>query len=254
MCRGFASFWIATALSGAMPTTFAAHQADGPRASRLAEHQAGGGGELPDAGQLIERAIEVAGGREALESIDSITAKLTQFTEAGAVSMELVRDRAGRFRLKQFVPGMGPIEIGFDGRIGWVNGAVTGGYQILDESALAVSSRQVGLHFLLLELDRRFESLESVGREPFGGEESVRVKLAAPSGSEEFALFDVETGRLLGVEGIERGVAVKRHFDGWKELGGVELFTKMHVKRLNTEWTVEFTDIQINTADPASLD
>ena len=56
------------------------------------------------------------------------------------------------------------------------------------------------------------------------------------------------------MEGIERGVVVTRHFQEWKEFGAVRLFTKMQVERLNTEWTLEFTDIQINSVDPASFE
>jgi hypothetical protein len=157
--------------------------------------------QLPTGRAVIDRYVEAIGGAAAFKSITAMRATGTLEMPAQGITgtIEVISARPSNVRLKAEIAGVGLIERGYDGKVGWSMDPLAG--------PAILSGRQ------LQELldDARFDSplhpaetfkeLTTVEQTTFDGQAAYKVKAVFTSGTEQFEYFAVDTGLLIGSEG-----------------------------------------------------
>lgn len=156
---------------------------------------------LPAGRAVVDRFVEAIGGEAAFKSINSMRATGTFEMPAQGVTgtIEVISSRPSNVRLKAEIAGVGTIERGYDGKVGWSMDPLVG--------PAILSGRQ------LQELvdDARFDSplhpaeifreLTTIEQTTFDGQAAWKVKAVFTSGTEQFEYFAVDSGLLIGSEG-----------------------------------------------------
>lgn len=158
--------------------------------------------ELPTARAVIDRYIEVAGGKEAFLKHDSILIKgKTEVAgkELGG-SMTLATKKPNKMALTVDLAGIA-IKTGFDGKVGWQLNPITGP-SIMEGGELRDVSRQSDF-FSILKDDKGFKSMENLGKTEFEGEECYKIKLVYADGGEITEYYSVKTGLQKGFVGSQ---------------------------------------------------
>lgn len=208
--------------------------------------------DLPDGRDLVEQAINAIGGREAFDQIKSMSIKGNMSALKLMLAVEIHTAQNGRYIYKISIPD-GEVRIsGSDGTVGWRLNPNTSGYELLDKSDLIENHRQANIHRILLQVEDRFSSIETISREDFGGTNAYKVRLATDDGKEQFMFFEVENPILLGVKIIDdQEQSFFMQFEDWETFGEVKLFRKMLLSRQGLVLETLFTEIIINETDPA---
>jgi hypothetical protein len=152
---------------------------------------------LPRASDIIAKYVEAIGGREVVLKHASRRAVGTFSMPAQGITgtLELVAARPDRFLLKVSLEGLGEMQTGYDGSVGWMVSPITGpmllqGKQL--EQLRFESDFDAALH------EEGFQTLETVERTDFEGRPAYKVRALRKSGDEDFEFYDVETGFLVG--------------------------------------------------------
>jgi len=135
--------------------------------------------------ELVRRHTEARGGREAIEAIRNLEAKLRivepSFTAEGRWQV----DRGGRMRIDVFMEGKRVFTEGYDGERGWqmADGAAKGSPAAPDGSAALRHSGQLPTNILgLHEMQAHGHALEYAGREEVEGVSYHVVELTLDDG------------------------------------------------------------------------
>ena len=212
---------------------------------------------LPPGREVVARHLKAMGGAGAFKAVQSMHAKgtLSMVAQGLAGDIEVFSARPNKQLLRTEIPGLGRIETGYDGKVGWSIDPVTG--------ATLLSGRQ------LAELmdDAWFDSplypaehvkdVTTVAREQFDNRAAYRVKVTLASGSEQFEFFDVETGLQLGTESrreSQLGVApITSVVRDYKPFGGLMLPTTLVQKMLGFEHVVTLASYEFNAVPPETF-
>lgn len=209
--------------------------------------------QTPEARELIERAIDYMGGREAFEAIESWHTRMQMDSPMGGViTVDLYQHGEDQILIDMRIPPIGSAVTARNGAVGW--STAMGEYQLLTEQQMA-GIEDEHYHTLLLDLQEEYSEIVTEGRERFAGEEAWKVRVqgrkqgaGGQRSRAQFFFFDTRTGRLLGIqEGQSRGATVKR-FEDWRFFGDLELFTKV-IEEQGREMTREYVDIKLNELD-----
>jgi hypothetical protein len=153
--------------------------------------------DLPDAEKIIEKYIEMTGGRDNYAKYDSlkmtgtfsmpamgITAPLTTYQKAPNLGYTLIESDA-----------FGTIESGCDGEVQWEKTMMTGA-KIKTGEEKAVADRQ-GTFNMMLRWKDFYTSAETVAKEEAEGSMCYKVVMTPMEGSPETSWFDEKTGLLV---------------------------------------------------------
>jgi hypothetical protein len=155
---------------------------------------------LPAAAEVVARHITALGGAAAFKAVKSFHAS-GRFEISGVGlggQFDLYAARPNRLILRMTIPGIGVIEQGFNGKVGWTLNPLAGP-ELLDGRELREAQDDAWFDRLLYEPDR-VKSLTTVERLQFDGRPAYKVKVVLQSGTEAFDYFDVETGLQIGTE------------------------------------------------------
>ncbi len=103
-----------------------------------------------------------------------------------------------------------------------------------------------------------FQSMETVEMTEFAGRSTYKVKLVYNSGRESFEYFDVESGRLVGEEGLQHSlmgaINVRAFASDYQQFGDIMVPTKI-VQELGPGQTVQITisSIEYDNVDPSTF-
>jgi hypothetical protein len=237
----------ALVLAGAPPVR-------GEEAAALPALPVEGAAALPAAREVLERSIAASGGRTVLEA-----AKALHFT--GSFSMPLQglqgavdawQAHPGKSLVTVDVPGVGQIQSGSDGTVGWSKDPMQGARLLTGkelEQARATERLLQGL-----DLDELYATMDTVGGEDFEGRPAWKLHLVTKEGAlEQDAWYDVESGRQLGlsmqVESPMGRLPVTIIMADYKEFDGLTLPTRI-VNRMTAMGTaIE----QVTTIDTVSI-
>lgn len=161
----------------------------------------------PTAREVIDRHIEAVGGREAIESHSSSHASGTIEIVGQGLFGEI--DIWGAAPDKMLVtvnfPDLGvESRTGYDGEVGWSVDPMTGErllaggelQQLVDEADYYGDLHDAG----------KFSEMENLGEVDFDERVAYKLRLVYLSGREVFEYFDIETGRMIGVEGAQESI------------------------------------------------
>jgi hypothetical protein len=152
--------------------------------------------ELPPAQEVITRYWNAIGGVEAV-SAPQFRRTLGEMTTGGmAMSVNFIQARPDRMVMRGEIPGLGTVEQGFDGTIGWM--VLPGqGVRLLQGPELQQVQNQAKF-----DSNLRFDEypvMETVGRAEVDGRACWRVRMVTPENDEAIGCFGVDDGYLLSL-------------------------------------------------------
>jgi hypothetical protein len=154
---------------------------------------------LPSARQVIDRHIAAVGGRAAiLARTSSHAAGTVSIPSAGMTgSIDVFAAKPDKSLLRMTIGGIGAIEEGFNGTIGWSLSPMTG--PALVQGKELEQKRFESNFFSDLRPDEQYASMTTVEKTDFEGRPCFKVRLIRRgSGSEDFEFYDVATGLKAG--------------------------------------------------------
>lgn len=210
---------------------------------------------LPTAREIIDRFVEATGGTLAFRSVTSMRARGT-FTITGqqlAGELDMMAARPNKLLTRVTITGIGPIEEGFDGKVGWSIDPLRGPSLVTGRS---LEERADEAWFdAPLHADDHVKSMTVVGREELNGRPVYRLKLVTSRGAEQTEFFDVETGFQAGIEASRdtpMGIVPTQTFFRDYQRFGLLTFPSQVVQRvLGQEQVFRFTTYEFN-AVPAN--
>lgn len=213
--------------------------------------------ELPPARSIVDRFIDAVGGRGALEKHKSRRAvgRISMPAQGVEGEMELMAARPDLMRVRMTIAGVGEIQSGYDGRVGWSVNPLTGP-MLLDGKALQQSKMDADFD-ALLHGEKLFTALETVERTTFEGRPAFKVRAVRVSGEEDLEFFDVETGLMLGAmvtrESPMGPVKATHVTTDYKTFDGLKVATRIVQRLMGTEQVITIDSVDFDKVDPAAF-
>jgi hypothetical protein len=155
---------------------------------------------LPSAASIVARHVEAIGGSEAYLAVQSMHARgRFEIPAQGIIAtFEMYAARPARMLQRVTVPGLGRIETGHGGTVGWLTNPLTGpeiltGQQLDDVVEDAWFDAP-------LRGSARVADMTTIERTTFDDRPAWRVRVVFRAGREQIDFYDVDTGLLIGSE------------------------------------------------------
>lgn len=212
---------------------------------------------LPRAEVIVARHLEAIGGVEAFKAVQSVHARgRLEIPAQGIVAaFELFTARPSRMLYRVNVPGVGRIENGYDGQVGWSDNPISGP-EVFAGRQLVEAAEDAWFDGPLRE-PSRVRRMTTVEQTLFDGRQAYRVRVEFLSGREQFDLFDTETGLQLGSEasratpqGIVPTVNVLRNY---QRFGAVLQPTTFVQRAMGFEQVVTLTSCEYDQVPDATF-
>lgn len=211
--------------------------------------------ELPKAEEIIERALEVMGGRAAMERIRNQAISGTIEFTGKDLRGELLLYKALPNLLYSRVnlPGVGVIEEGVDGKVAWQKNLQGARIKEGQERAQALLSADVHAE---LNWRERYSKVEVAGVETSGDQTLYKVVLTPKEGPVQTRYYDQKTGlpaKVVMVMQTPAGeVSVEVAMSDFRDAAGVLAPHTLTQKAMGQEFVIRITSVKVNTEiDPA---
>jgi hypothetical protein len=229
-----------------------------PAAKKASARDEVGANGLPTPAALLARYVDAIGGEKALRQHQSSTRKGKMAIAAMGMEGSTTTRAAAPDKIAMNIEtGMGAMNQGYNGEIGWSDNPMTGA-QVLDGDQLATMKQQAD-YYMPLNYPKHFSTMETVEETDFGGTPAYKVRVVNSTGREASHYFAKDSGLLLGIQGIQAGPMgeseVKISFQEYKDFGGVKMPAKtmLDVAGMQIEQTVEtvtFDDVEATAFEP----
>ena len=230
----------------------AAFFAIAPLAAREAGNQANS---LPSARSLIDRHIKEVGGRETILAQTSSHATGTVSIPAAGLSGKLdsYHAKPNKFLQRMSLPGIGEVEEGFDGTVGWSLSPLTGP-TVLEGKLLEERKFDADFYEDLKGADR-YESMTTLEKTTFEGRPVYKVRLVKKSGGEDIEFYDAETGLKAGAMSTRDSpmgpIQSTMSWSDYKKFGKMLHPATTKVSAMNTQLIMVITSVEYGTVDPS---
>jgi hypothetical protein len=210
---------------------------------------------LPPAREIIDRYIREIGGRAAILGYSSAHVIGTASMPAAGLTgkMEIFHARPNKFLQRISLPGIGDIEEGFDGTVGWTSSALTG--PLLFEGKQLRERAFDADFYSELKSPERYESITTVEKTTFEEKAVYKVKLVKKGGGEDFEFYDVETGLKAGAQATRESqmgpMTGTTSFSDYKKFGMLRAPATMKVTTLNVQMVMSILALEYDNVDPA---
>jgi hypothetical protein len=211
--------------------------------------------ELPAARTIIDRHIREIGGREAVLAQSSTHATGTVSLPAAGLTgtLEAFHAKPNKFLQRMTLPGIGDIEEGFDGTVGWSLSPLTGP-QVLDGKQLEQRKFDADFYEDLKPSDR-YASITTVEKMTFEGRPVYKIKLVKKTAEEDIEYYDVETGLKAGTVttrdspmGPMQGTTA---FTEYKKFGSLLQPATTKISVMSTQMVLVVTSVEYGKVDPS---
>ena len=209
---------------------------------------------LPSAESILDRYVEVTGGKAAYEKRLSEVATGTLEYPAQGVKGTITRYEAvpDKYYAALDIPGIGKIEMGVSGGVAWENSAILGPrVKSGEERRQAIREATVNATLVWRKL---YPKVETVGTETVNGEECYKVQLTPEEGNAETMYFQKKSGLAVKTTTVavnQMGeVPVEVLVTDYKKFGGVLAPAKVVQKAAGQEFTITMDKVDVNTSIP----
>lgn len=210
--------------------------------------------ENPTPDELFDKAIKAVGGKEAVDAIKSLHAKMQAEMMGMELQMENKWSRAGG-RLHKIVLPFGETLMGTDGKVKWKQDMM--GYALLEGDEAKQFDNQADFFGVVLDpktrAKRDAKSMEVKGKETFEGVECFRLNMIGSDDEVVDLFFNAETGLPMGSRQkaeTEMGPMTSTAlFAEWKPEAGVKFFRTIKIKTDNPmmpEMELKITTLEVN--------
>ena len=220
-------------------------------ASASAQQVAAAAATLPLAATLVAKYAAAIGAPAML--------KAPQITTRGGLSMpaaglnatfEMVQVAPNMMRMMTTIPGVGSIQVGFDGTTGWSLDPMQGPRVLagkeLDEIREQSDPRAAG------RAPELFSALQTVADTTIGGEQCYMVKLTWKSGRETFDCYSGATGLMVGSRSVQQtamgAIPVSMVYSDYKKFGDFMVPTKMVQSMMGQQQVTTITAVEVAAA------
>jgi hypothetical protein len=210
---------------------------------------------LPSARSIIDRHITAVGGRKAILARNSMYATGTVSIASQGMSgpVEIFAAKPNKVVQRLTIGGIGQIEEGFDGQIGWSLSPVTG--PSLSQGPELEQKRFDADFYSELHEAARYDSMTTVEKTTFEGRPCYKVRLVRRGGGEEFEFYDVETGLKAGGittrESPMGPITATTVEGGYKRFGALLQATTLKSTAMGLEQSVTLTAVEYDTVKPS---
>lgn len=209
---------------------------------------------LPSGPDLVARFVAAIGGADAWRGVTSMHA--TGRTELPAQNLrgtfEMLSARPARLLLRMDLAGMGKAESGFNGEVGWTLDPMVGP-SLVTGGPLAEMKNDAHFDAALHPPDL-IASVVTRARVEFDGRPAYKVAVTYVSGQLRDEFFDVETGLMLGSEGVSDTpmgkLPVKVTLRDYKVFGGVKQPTRLIQASMGLEQHFVIESLELNVVRP----
>lgn len=216
------------------------------------------GQELPTGAELVARHVQAIGGADAWRALSSV--RVTGTTELPAQNLrgtfEMLSARPARSVVRMDLAGIGRVESGFDGRVGWMIDPMVGP-SLVTGAALAEMTNDAQFDATLYP-QALVASVVTVGRADFDGRPAFKVKVTFRSGQERDDYFDVERGLLLGSEGPSETpmgrVPMRLVLRDYKPYGAITQPSRLVQSSMGFDQHFVVETVEFDTVKPEALD
>ena len=210
---------------------------------------------LPKAEAILDRYIEVTGGKAAYEKRK--TAMATGTIEFPAQGLKGTVERYGAEPDLSYtalnLAGVGTIESGTNGGVAWEKSAILGP-RIKDGLEKDQALRE-GAFNAELRWRKLYSKVETIGVETLDGEECYKLLLTPLGGKPETTYYQKKSGlavKMTTVAASQMGeIPVEVSMSDYKDFGGVLVSTKSVQKAVGQEIVVTIQSMKVNEAIPA---
>jgi hypothetical protein len=174
----------------------AADSSERPSADQAAPQ--GSATALPSARQVIDRHVKAVGGRAAILAHTStrMVGSVSLPSAGMSGTLEAFAAKPDKAVLRLSLAGVGEVQEGFDGRIGWSMSPMTG--PALADGKELEQRKFDADYYAELRPDVRYESMTTVEKTMFEGRTCYKLRLIRKGGGEDLEFYDVETGLKAG--------------------------------------------------------
>lgn len=211
---------------------------------------------LPPAQKIIDRYIEAIGGRAAVKSHSSLSARGTISIPANGMSgtIELFAARPNKMLAKTTLAGIGDVQEGFDGKVAWSMSPMTGpmlatGDELAQKALDADFDGALGIA-------SKYESIKTIEKTTFEGRPVYKIALTRKiGGSDDIEFYDVETGLKAGAimqrQNPMGTISVTSAVSDYKKFGNLLQPTVMKQTTQGVSIITTFTSFEYDKVDPA---
>jgi hypothetical protein len=252
---------LAMLLAGLAPDSALAQAAPAPApkaAPRPASQQTGADAVLPAPRIIIDRHIVAVGGRAAIQARTSTHATGTvSIPSAGMTgSVDVFAAKPDKSLLRITLAGIGALEEGYDGKIGWSLSPMTG--PTLTQGKELEQKRFDSDFLSELHTDTRYESMTTLEKTDFEGRPCYKLRLVRRGGGEDIEFYDVETGLKAGTittrespMGSITGTSIETDY---KKFGPLLQPTTIKQTVMGIQQVITLTSFEYDKVDPAIFD
>ena len=208
------------------------------------------GESLPRAQEILERAIEVTGGRAAYEAVKSykILGEFLIPAQKMEGALTIVGASGARMVFEVQIPGIGTERSGSDGTTVWSMSAMTGA-RVLEGPERERTLRDADLLKDLHWADH-YKSATTTGIEDVNGKPAFTVEMVDNSDVAETRFYDKESGLLVRQTGIVKSqmgeMKNEMHMLDYKEFGGMLMPSRVEVHVMGMKQVMTTTSVEVN--------
>jgi len=211
---------------------------------------------LPKGEEILDRYIEVTGGKAAYEKLqsDSRTAKMEFVGKGVSSQLTIFRLAPNKSYTRMDMPGMGQIEEGCDGSVAWSNSLIQGPrIKEGEERSLTLLTTAFNGELRWREL---FEKAEVLGVEDVGGQACYKVALTSKEGLKQTRFYDKKTGLLVKISMVAKAqmgdMPVDSTVSDYRAVDGILIAHKTTVSVLGSEMITTLESVKFNAEIDAS--
>ncbi len=199
----------------------------------------------PSFSALHDRFVAAVGGREGLAAHASLHMRGTLTLEGMSGTIDIWRDRSGRFRQRTVLDGVGEVQQGYDGRRGWT--IQPSGPALLDGDLEAGVRRQADWYGDITAPPEAARAI--VNASDFEGEASWRATYVSAEGPEVAMHFSQRSGLKLGYRTTTPMGESTSVLGDYRSFGGVLLPTKLINRIPQGEVFITITTVEWDRVD-----
>lgn len=224
----------------------------------LALPMSGGAQELPEPGTLVDRYVELLGGREGILGRPFIRSTgQFQLPAMGVTGeLEVYQGHPGRNAVRVSIPGLGEIRSGFDGSVGWSLDPLQGP-RVMEGRELEQTREEASFASTLRD-PSVVASMETIEQTEMNGESCWRVRLTWRSGRETFDCYSVESGLLVASTSTQESpmgsIQVTSLLNDYREFGGFRFPTRMTQQMMGQEQILVIHEVEFPPMDESVFD
>jgi len=204
---------------------------------------------LPAATALVAKYASAIGAPALLKS-QAITTRGSLVMSGMTASFEMLQLAPNRMRLVTTLPGVGVIQVGFDGATAWSVDPMQGPRLLAGKELVEIQEQ--GDPRSSVRSSELVATVQTVADTTMGGERCYLVKLNWKSGRETFDCFSAVSGLIVGSRAVQQtsmgAVSVVTLLSDYKKFGDVMVPTKSVQQLMGQEQVMSITAVEFKSA------